>query len=313
MLQIYNLTKGVFQCGTWNDLSQVVYKRFHTCIMGLYRDITCTYHGNPQEDDVLSDSDLLFKYELMHPWTILKYSRLMLFMRIVKKAPKQLSDLIKDSCGLKGCWSTAVVGDFMWLSVSDDVTLSSNITYREMHDFVASDFRKFKRLVKKFAWTRIANISCEKVPVAKIAFSGAGHACNICNTTFMTFQQLALHSFKKHGVKNMMSLYVGDCTHCTVCLKQFWTLERLLNHVRYRSKICKYNLKIRGPVCDSEQASLFSKECAESNTCLHRQGKRRHYKEDPVIQLVGPLLPVMLPPGSKESKHHPLGLGHNYR
>ena len=39
-------------------------------------------------------------------------------------------------------------------------------------------------------------------------------------------------------------------------------------------------------------------------------GKRRHHAEAPVVQLAGPLMPILLL--GNESSHHPLGLGHRY-
>ena len=58
-------------------------------------------------------------------------------------------------------------------------------------------------------------------------------------------------------------------------------------------------------------AKLLDEGEAERNVQLHRSGKRRHATSSPVVQLQGPLLPIMLCDG-QESLHHPLGVGHNY-
>ena len=39
---------------------------------------------------------------------------------------------------------------------------------------------------------------------------------------------------------------MGTLTYGSVCMKQFWSRERLLNHIRYKSKRCRHNLSLRG-------------------------------------------------------------------
>ena len=85
-----------------------------------------------------------------------------------------------------------------------------------------------------------------------------------------------------------------------------------LNHIRYRSKICKYNLYIRGTVVDEETASLHDVEWANDCVALYRRGRRRHYAEDPVVQLAGPLLPIISQDDRVCYSKHRLGFGHNY-
>ena len=62
--------------------------------------------------------------------------------------------------------------------------------------------------------------------------------CNRDDCTFEadTSQKLAVHMFKVHQVKSIWKNYLGDHVHCPICLKHFHTRERVLNHVRYRSR-----------------------------------------------------------------------------
>ena len=163
---------------------------------------------------------------------------------------------------------------------------------------------------KKFARTRFANISPIDEVAKPCAQDGCSFECDLCEYSCSTFQRLSLHKFKRHGIKNIWRLYVGSFTHCNVCLKQFWTRERLLNHVRYRSKICKHNLQLRGPVCDIETAEALDSADAETNADLYRKGLRRHNVDDPVVQLSGPVLPIVPIDCFVQSKHR-LGNGHN--
>ena len=43
VMQAYVLSRGTFQCGTWPALNSVQYKRFHSCILKIYRDASGNY------------------------------------------------------------------------------------------------------------------------------------------------------------------------------------------------------------------------------------------------------------------------------
>ena len=49
---------------------------------------------------------------------------------------------------------------------------------------------------------------------------------------------------------------------------------------------------------------------AKEHVCAQQAGKRRHRVEEPVVQMLGPLEPILLLNAS--SGHHPLGIGHNH-
>ena len=170
-----------------------------------------------------------------------------------------------------------------------------------------------RKNVKAFAKQRYANVDGEANGAKMKPLNGIGDAhelrCTQCEYTCMTVQQLNLHLFKAHGIKNQWKLYVGDYVHCPVCLKLFWTRERVLNHVRYRSKVCRGNLVLRGPKYTSEEIDAMDREDTALNIALQSKGKRRHYVENPTVQLCGPIAPIMLL--SKESTHHRMGFGHN--
>ena len=100
-------------------------------------------------------------------------------------------------------------------------------------------------------------------------------------------------------------------TFCPVCLRQFWTRERVVNHVRYRSRVCKANLLLLGPCLSVEEADALDVSENGANLVLQRKGRRRHHAEQPVSRLQGPLRTVFSLPGC-HSEYHALGKGHNY-
>jgi len=85
LIQAYLLSKGTFQCSTWAALSAVFYRRFHGCILGMYRDALGEFHTPCSVNAMFSDDDILFNNSLMYPYTFIRMNRLLLFVRISRK------------------------------------------------------------------------------------------------------------------------------------------------------------------------------------------------------------------------------------
>ena len=196
--------------------------------------------------------------------------------------------------------------------MSESFSKCAHFDVHEWIKFISDNPKSFKRGVSRYARTPLANVYDNELdPKHVVPVSHCVHACNMCDASFSTLQQFNLHVFKKHGVKNIMRLYINEHTHCSVCLKQFWSRPRLLNHIRYKSKVCKYNLILRGTLVSEEEATRQDVASASVRVALHKGGRRRHFAEDPVLQLQGPWLPIVPSPGMVISKPHRLGRGHN--
>ena len=73
---------------------------------------------------------------------------------------------------------------------------------------------------------------------------------------------MAVHRKVSHGIRDPVDLLV-DTVHCPVCLVYFHNRVRVLNHIKYRSSVCRLNLKVAGPIITAEQADVFDVECRE--------------------------------------------------
>ena len=83
--------------------------------------------------------------------------------------------------------------------------------------------------------------------------------CIVCQKAFPSRQQQSVHAFAAHGVKDVIGLYVNT-THCIICLKEFHTRARLLQHIAYRSdrtNICRLNYFDTDPVLTIGQRLFF--------------------------------------------------------
>ncbi len=55
LIQAYLLSKGTFQCSTWAALSAAFYRRFHGCILGMYRDALGEFHTPCSVNNMFND------------------------------------------------------------------------------------------------------------------------------------------------------------------------------------------------------------------------------------------------------------------
>ena len=171
-------------------------------------------------------------------------------------------------------------------------------------------FSTIPRIVRMFLKSPFANLSESFSDDAFVGPTLAFTSCSDCGLKFGSAQQLALHRFKAHGVKHPIRTYVNT-THCVVCLREFWVRERLINHLRYRSRVCHNNIVMRGPVLSHTEADFLDDNDKQANVRLSSMGKRRHTASKPAVRLKGRLLPIILADATGESEHHPFGWGHN--
>ena len=134
--------------------------------------------------------------------------------------------------------------------------------------------------------------------------------CNLCDKSFASKQKIALHQFKKHGIKAIERKHIVG-SRCPICLVEFWSRERAINHVRYRSMVCRENILMYPPALSMEEADALDELDKASHRAHKAQGRRRHFADKPCIQAHGPFRELILDP-SRVSLHHPLGVGRNY-
>ena len=65
VLQTYILTKGLFQAGAWPTLKPQLYKKLHSCVLSMYRDVCGhTLHSKDTEsivpETIFCDDDIIF-------------------------------------------------------------------------------------------------------------------------------------------------------------------------------------------------------------------------------------------------------------
>ncbi len=102
-----------------------------------------------------------------------------------------------------------------------------------------------------------------------------------------------------------------DTVHCPICMLYFHNRTRVLNHIEYRSNICRMNILLRGPCLSNDQARHLDMSQREANRALYAKGLRSRSAVDPVFRLSGPITHILIDPDNY-SNHHSLGIGRRY-
>ena len=96
-----------------------------------------------------------------------------------------------------------------------------------------------------------------------------------------------------------------------MCLLEFWSRDRLLNHVK-KCVVCHENLLMGPPFLTRAQAEELDLAEVEAVARLKAKGLRRHAAEMSCVRAHGPLRLIVIDP-RHASMHHPLGRGYQNR
>ena len=271
--QTYIWSKGMFQCGAWHSLSCALYKRIHGAIMYVYRALI-----GRDRAWVLNDDDVISELNVICPMSLLRARRLCLFPRIA--FDPFLVTLSEKLCNINKSWASALWADLKWLTFFPDFEHMKSASFPEWCVYVCDNKALYRRRVMKTCSLKLANVVTQWATSPSIATLSEIHNCDLCAVTFRTKQALAVHKFKSHGAKSIERQYLPG-TQCPICLNEFWTRERVINHVRYRSTVCRENLLVRPPELTQQRADDLDELEREIYRKMQSCGNRRHKAVEP--------------------------------
>ena len=161
-----------------------------------------------------------------------------------------------------------------------------------LFEVVALSPKSFVRAVRRFAASRFANFDVPiSIPlIAPPLFHNS--YCSDCGKSFNTYQKLAVHRKVKHGQRDPVNALV-DSVFCPICLLYFHDRICLLNHLKYRSTVCRLNLLADGPLVSPERSDELDGACRELRRSRYAASLRAHAATVPAFRLQGPLpLPI---------------------
>ena len=295
LIQAYLLSKGTYNCGTWPELLAGQYAKFHGAILGMYRNVAGHFYVPGGVSNLFSDDDLIFEYNLINPMILLRMARVALFMRVLRKSPPSLLELASCTSTFSRSWSNAVSADLMWLDSCNafGCRYHCGMQFSKWVAAFSISPAAYGRKADKFCMSPFANLSTHWVH-SKVAVACFPLVCHLCGRLENSLQQLKLHNFKKHGIKDSIRLQF-DTTHCVICLKEFHQRENVINHLK-KVRFCNQQLRLRRPLLTEEQADNIEIALRDHNRALSRAGKRRHTKDRPCRQGEGPKWPCIVSP-----------------
>ncbi len=90
----------------------------------------------------------------------------------------------------------------------------------------------------------------------------------------------------------------------------FHNRTRILDHLKYRSRVCRLSLLMQGPLITKDEAQSLDGACREAKRKLYALGLRAHAASNPVFRLTGPIQHPPFFTGGYGNVHI-LGLGRN--
>lgn len=146
MAKTYLLTKGCFQCGTWPNLPSLVFHKFNSSVMNIYR---IPLQARASECKI-SDFDLIVDYKVLSPSNILRLARISVLTRMINKDVRFMLDIILVMADLSSGWAHDVFADIKWLATMHDNFIESNQLSNEQTCNVIKSDRQCLHKVRKF-------------------------------------------------------------------------------------------------------------------------------------------------------------------
>ena len=144
-------------------------------------------------------------------------------------------------------------------------------------------------MLRPAAWLRPSLSSHRRQPQRAVLASsikeGGTFCCFECGLTFKDRPALMGHAARVHGYRHPARKLVL-ASHCTICLKHFWSPERVFHHY-LRSGCGPKAEQLVVPLQDEQTEELFAAARTEARSNV-RQGQSHRKALRAAVQLEGP-------------------------
>ena len=282
--------------------------RVHANIMGVYRTSLSEQYDSNDPDVTLTDSELLEVYNLRSPYTMVRFSRLRLSIRLLCRAPIQVLALLFAARKDAKSWVRALADDIAWLGKCDDKSVFTN---GEWFTFVQQAPKAARTLIRRVCDGKAARSLTFGETSPAVCKLGQNFSCP-CGWSGKSKGSFMLHKQLAHGQRSPSQSYIDETHACFCCLLKFSTRELARNHL-VRSKHCFINVLLRVPPLSSEELAAISKAENAAVRARIKAGLPAHHAKAPPKRMYGPLWPLItlqgnfISPGSKAHPHGPSG------
>lgn len=298
VIQVYLISKGFFQAGTWGSLKVREAATVHASLMRIYRAVLGC--DKPKGERV-NDSEVIRRLETLAPLSIVVMLRVALLFRIVKKEIGPLLTVVSLSFNNKDSWVQSVYRDLYDLaSVSEKLSELRDAPFRTWIEAIRANPKLMYKAIMSalqlpevnrvaFWWpdggnknshTKRANRDLQHDPICI--------QCDDCPYVASSMHAFTWHAYKVHGQKHPIRNCVRG-TVCEACMKEYYTRERLVRHIISTSPRCRQFYYREAEPLPDDLFDALEARAYDDTVKLIKAGYRGTKSFAPPIRVFGPL------------------------
>ena len=234
---------------------------------------------------MITDSQLLHTYELRAPYSLVRFSRLRLYVRPATKASFELLVLLHAARADTRSWVNALIDDLKWI---DSCLPDAAFTVITWFTFCREAPRQARLLIRKACDSSAARSLVIAEASSAIRSLEQFYSCP-CGLTGGTIAAYHAHRGSAHGLMHPANYYADESNICRYCLVKSGSRGHLLHHLMYGSGLCLLNAVAR--TAPLAQSTLDDLKEAESHTISERicAGRAKNNTGTSPLHFFGPL------------------------
>ena len=260
MLEILVLTKLFYGLQIWHNLCARTFSKLDAFVMRLVRQTIGVTVNSPEQTTKLTNAEILVQFDLPPLQLRLARCRLLYVAKVWEHGPQHLQHLLTcEETWTKTSWLHQIQDDLRWMTMVDPRVLEAlmcpTLEVNNLQQTWCQQPRVWRRIVKRTC--RLATLQVQAAATydcwhsriidtmtnAGVVFNfnprhlsgdqarGTLHQC-WCQRSFQSTTALAVHQRKAHGQHAPEFALVKD-VYCPCCLKNFWSLQRVRQHLAY--------------------------------------------------------------------------------
>jgi hypothetical protein len=274
LFQSLILSRLLYGCAVWAELSAASYKKLDATVVGFYRRICNEGFWNSGQQ---TDREFLQSHKLT-PFRIFWARHRLCYLHHVAAHGHTFykSLLLMEFQHGKG-WLFEVSEDLQWLAKFHDLPfdipvdragwitawsalrdckpwkkwVSRAVAKHLEQEKIAYEIQSYHQSIRQ----ELEAAGMELAPTSLETTEPTPFHCTHCDVSFCTAQQLALHDFRIHKKRSAES-YLVQSEVCAGCLRTFHTTFRVTQHLRYRGNQCWDRLFGVRPPAEPAQVTL---------------------------------------------------------
>ena len=241
LLETLVFTKLLYGCGSWNGLTLADEHKLSVCYLGLLR--RTLGQVKTHDAEVLSDLAILQRTGCAPIMVRISQQRFLLVARVARFAPSFVhEELLREEAEMAQSWRGMVTEDLGWLHAMVDLS-TWGTTLPALWEAWQHQKPGWQHVLRK----AVQKYRCimhllhtapvergEEEETLQDLWMKVHCKCH-CGQGFASLKALRMHQTTAHSWRTPISGYLHGAT-CPVCLRHYWTKNRLRIHLRYVSR-----------------------------------------------------------------------------